>query len=183
MRFTRVAPKRSPGRLVGTRAIQRLVVGVNRDTGSQREGDGVTGSAIDHNLFAISFKIEGGVVDIVLKVADNDSSQARVNGRQEGKRKIVDQRAKRFELLQGNNDALGLKRSDEECQFALVLFAAKKYGGLACLAGRQVAPWSGGYAKHLHFVQVFGLFGSRGSPGNEKQTGQKGGEYNRQPSC
>jgi hypothetical protein len=96
-----------------------------------------------------------------------------VKGCQEGESKIVDQRAARFELLQGNNDALGFKRSDEECEFAFFRFAAKEYGGLACLTGRQVAFWSGGYAKHLHFVYVLGLFGSCGSPGDEKYTDQK----------
>src|SRR5574337_121962 len=143
MRFT--APKASLGQLVGLCAIQRLGVGVDRDAGPQRKGDSVTGSAVDRNLFAIGLEVDGGIIGIFLKVADNDSPQVRMKGCEEGKGQVVGQGARGFDPLQRNGDALGLKRSDEEREFTLLPFAAKEYG-------RLIASLSGGYAQHLHFV-------------------------------
>jgi hypothetical protein len=50
---------------LSARAIQHLRVGVDWDTGTQREGNGIAGSAVDSNLFAVGLKMEGSIIGII----------------------------------------------------------------------------------------------------------------------
>ena len=73
----------SSGLLNGPRPAQRLVVGVDRDAGAQREGDGIAGPAVKGELLPIRLEVQSGVVGVFLQVTDDHPPQAGVKGREE----------------------------------------------------------------------------------------------------